>query len=215
MTTALDIIESAYERCNRLSPGETLSADDAARGLKRLNEIVDEWAPRFGLAYLTRITSAAQTGNITLGAGSWAAIRPGSEIIAAAASGLPLQEITQQQYTELYNQTITGLPQVWSQDGLSTVYLWPVPNGQTIRLMTRDGVGEFADQTTEYLLPDGFRTAFAASLAVSMAPVISKLTPELLRAQKEAVGNIDHYEPAILNVDSFNKTRRMWPPRLF
>lgn len=42
MTRALDIIIDAYERCNRLSPGETLSADDAAFGLRRLNLLVDE-----------------------------------------------------------------------------------------------------------------------------------------------------------------------------
>lgn len=43
MTRALDIIIDAYERCNRLSPGETLSADDAAFGFRRLGLLVDEF----------------------------------------------------------------------------------------------------------------------------------------------------------------------------
>ena len=216
MTTALDIIQSAFERCNAVAPGEVLDADSAAFAFRRLNEIVDQWAPRFGLSYLSRITSAAQTGNITLGAGAWASITPGTEIVAASANGIPLAPITQQQYTGLFNPAQTGTPQVWSADGLSTVYLWPVPNGQTIKLMTRDGVGSFVDQTTDYTLPDGYKSAFSAALAVEIAPVVLGRIPADLTAMREsAVGNIDRYEPDVINVDSFHRSCVPYPPRLF
>ena len=76
---AIDIITDAYERCNRLSPGETLSADDAAFGLRRLNLLIDELSAQPLFLFKDTLTSAAQTGNITLGVGAWAAIAAGME----------------------------------------------------------------------------------------------------------------------------------------
>lgn len=207
--TALSVIQDAYERCNRLSPGEALSADDAAFGLRRLNALVDELSARSQFLYKNVQTSAAQTGNITLGAGSWAAINPGDEIISVAADNFPLRPITMQQYNELYVPTTTGTPNVWAQDGLSTVYLYPSPTGQSIRILTRTGVASFADQTTAYTVPAGYSSALGAALAVRIAPtLLGKLPPELVRAEKAAMGAIDGYQPAILDVTSYSRPRR-------
>ena len=67
---ALAIIIDAYERCNRLSPGETLGADDAAFGFRRLNLLVDEMSASNTFLFKSVLTSAAQAGAITLGAGA-------------------------------------------------------------------------------------------------------------------------------------------------
>lgn len=107
MTRALDIIIDAYERCNRLSPGETLSADDAAFGLRRLNLLVDELSAHPLFLFKDTLTSVAQTGNITLGAGAWSAIAAGTEIIGAACDSLPMLPITVQQYNEQYRPAVT------------------------------------------------------------------------------------------------------------
>jgi hypothetical protein len=213
---ALDIILDAYERCNRLSPGETLSADDSEFGLRRLNLLVDELSGQNIFMFLSVLTSAAQSGPITLGTGSWAAISPGDDVVSATANNLVLSPITMRQYNELYQPNVQGVPTVYATDGLSTVYLWPVPNGQTIKLQTRSSVSKFIDLTTDYTVPDGYQSALGAALAVRIAPSIIGSVPDYLRqSEKDLMGNISLYNPAILNVDSFTGTRAYFPPRLF
>lgn len=216
MTTALSIIGDAFERCNRLSPGETLSADDAALGLRRLNLLVDEMSGENSFLFRTVLTSAAQTGAITLGAGAWAAISPGDDVVSATANNNTLSPITMRQYNELYAPAVTGVPTVYAQDGLNTIYLWPTPNGQTIKLQTKSTVSQFADQTTDYTLPDGYKSALGAALAVRIAPsILGDVPAHLIRTEAKLMGNISRYEPAIVGVDSFTGSRGYYPPRLF
>ncbi len=213
---AIDIIRDAFERCNRLSPGETLNADDTAFGLRRLNLLVDEMAGQKLYLYQTTRTSNAQSGHITLGTGVWAAIPAGEEVISATANNLVLSPITMQQFNELYQPTVTGTPSVWAQDGLSTVYLWPVPNGQTIKLQTRGGVATFVDESTDYTAPAGYKSAMGAALAVRIAPsVIGKVPPNLIADERKLIGGLGHYAPAIINVSTFTGSRECYPPRLF
>jgi hypothetical protein len=216
--TALEIIVDGYERCNRLSPGETLSADDAAFGLRKLNLLVDEMSANNSFLYLNTLTSNPQTGPIILGVGPWAALSPGDTIFSMTANNMPMAPISMAQYNMLYVPSTQGLPYVWAADGLSTIYLWPVPAGQTIKIQTRSGVQAFADYSTVYTVPDGYKNLLGASLAVRIAPaVIGKVPPELLRAEKVAAGGPDNYEPAILNVPSFTgyNDRGYSAPRLF
>jgi hypothetical protein len=214
--TALSVITSAYKRCNRLSPGETLSADDAVAAFDVLNEFVDELSAQPAFCFLSTLTSAPQSGNITLGSGAWAAVAPGDDIASATADNLAMSLITMQQFNELYQPTVTGRPTIWAQDGLGTVYLWPVPTGHTIKLMTRNPVAQFADLTTSYTVPDGWKAALSAGLAVRIAPVITgRVTPELERRARDALSAVCHYEPAIYGVETFTKSRQYFPPRLF
>ena len=204
--TAIGIITDAYQRLNRLSPGESLNADDAAFGFTRLNLLVDELSVKAQFLYKNVLTSAAQTGNITLGVGSWAAISPGDEIISATADNFALAPITMQQYNELFSPTTTGVPSVWAQDGLSTVYFYPSPTGQTIKLQTLTGVSEFADQTTTYTVPDGYKSALGAALAVRLAPsVLGKVQADLIRDETRCMKAVSSYRPAIVDIDSFTQ----------
>jgi hypothetical protein len=200
---ALQVITDAYEWLNRLSPGETLNADDAAKGFARLNTMVDLWSAQKGFLFQSVETSAAQTGNITLGAGSWAAIAPGSAIIAMEANNVPVSAVTMTQYSSIFDTTTTGLPYLFAHDGLSNVYMVPVPNGQTIKILTGKGVSSFADQTTEYTVPQGYAAALGISLAVSLAPpILGGVPAELLRERKAALNSIKNYEPAVIDYSS-------------
>jgi hypothetical protein len=203
--TALSIIEDAYEWLNRLSPGETLGPDEAAKGLRRLNLLVDKLSAKQQFLFHDLLTSAAQTGNITLGVTPWNDIAPGAKIISATADNQAMAPISMQQYNQLWAPTSTGIPNVWAQDGLSTVFLYPAPTGQTIKLQTRIGVSAFADQTTEYTMPPGYKSALGIALAVKLAPIVlGRLPPELLREETSAMDGIKNYNPAILNVYSFS-----------
>jgi hypothetical protein len=216
VTTAISIINDAYGRCNRLSPGETLGPDEAAFAFARLNILIDELGAEQEFLFRDVLTSVVQTGNITLGTGSWAAVASGAEIISATADNLPLAPITMQQYNELYAPTQTGIPNVWAQDGLSTVFLYPVPTGQTIKLQTRVGVSAFADQTTDYTMPPGYKSALGAMLAVKLAPtVLGQVPAELIRAEMRAMNSIKKYDPAVIDVYSYGQPQTVRQSILF
>jgi hypothetical protein len=204
--TALSIVTAMYKRCNRLSPGETLNADDFAFGFDALNEFVDELSANAQFLYKTTITSAAQTGNITLAAGSWAAIPAGTPIVSMAANGIPLDPITTSQYNALYDPTVTGEPRVFDHDGMATVRLYPVPTGQTIRIETRSGVAAFADSETEYTVPPGYQSGLIASGAVRIAPnILGKIPPDLLRREMRAWHFLKNPDPAVIDTIGYSQ----------
>ena len=115
----------------------------------------------------------------------------GEEIISAQADGYGMTKITMQQYNDIRVKTQSGRPEVWAHDGLATVYLYPAAAGNTISLLTRAPFATFVDLDTSYTLPSGYQGAFAASLAVAMAPaLLGGVTPGLLMAEKRARFNV-------------------------
>lgn len=208
MTTALQIINDAYERMNRLSPGETLSADDAGFGLTRLNLLLDGLSARPRFLFKTSITTATQTGHITLGAGSWAAVSPGATISSVTVDDRQIDPLSMPRYHAIQSPTVTGSPSLYAFDGLSTIYLYPVPNGQEISIAQLVTASQFADLTTEYTLPAGYKDFLGAKLAVRLArTVIGKVPIELEREAREAEGSLPGYMPQILDAYGYTQPR--------
>jgi hypothetical protein len=205
MVTARTIITLALESMNRLSPGEVLDADLAAACLRRLNAIADDWSAGRDMTPQDVIASASVTGSsFTLAAGPFAAIGPGDEIMAAQADGFPMTSITMEQYNGIQLKEQGGRPEVWAFDGLATVYLYPAAAGNTLSLLTRAPFSSFVDLDTEYTLPSGYQGAFAASLAVAMAPaLLGGVNASLLLAEKRARFNVANanVRPAMLSAN--------------
>jgi hypothetical protein len=202
MTTARTIITLALEAMNRLAPGETLDADLAAACLRRLNAIADDWSAGRDMAPQDVIAAGVVNGtSLQLGVDAFVAIPVGQEIIGAQSDGYPMDPVTMQQYNDIRLKDQGGRPEVYAWDGLATVYLWPAAGGNTVSLLTRAPFSSFADLDTAYTLPSGYQGAFAASLAVAMAPaLLGTATPALLLAEKKARFNVANanVRPAII-----------------
>lgn len=208
MATAVQIVTNAMRSLNRLSPGETLNADDLAAGFEHLNLIVDTLSASKAFLYRTVITSAAQTGNITLAAGSWAAIPVGTRLMSVSVDGEEIPRITPEQYATEYDTTSSGSPTRWAQDGLASVQFVPVPNGQTIKVAHGVSVTTFADTTTDYTMPPGYKAYLGAAVAVKMAPVYNpQMLVALLREERAAAKAIAFVEPAIAQTLSYQMPR--------
>jgi hypothetical protein len=192
MTTARTIITLALESMNKLSPGETLDADLSASCLRRLNAIADDWSTGRDMMPQDQIVSGAVTGqSLIVGSGAFSEIGIGDEIIQVQADGYPMEPITMQQYNNISLKSQPGRPQVWVWDGSGTIYLYPAATGNTINILKRKAFSQFSDLDTVYGLPSGYQGAFAATLAVAMAPsLIGKVTPELLNAERKAMFNV-------------------------
>jgi hypothetical protein len=199
---ALDIITDACERLNLLSPGETLADDLKAFMLRRLNVLCDELSAQTPFLYREVITSSAQTGHITLGAGAWAAVGP--EVVSMTRDGYSMTEYTMSQYSAIVVKTTAGAPLVWSYDGLDTIYLYPVATGQTIAILNRVGASEFADLTTDYSTIPGYAAYLGAALAVRAAPTMKgSVPPDVVRAEMRLRNAVAVYRPSIADADSF------------
>lgn len=205
MTTARTIISLALEAMNRLAPGETLDADLSAVCMRRLNAIADDWSAGRDMAPQDVISSGAVTGpSLTLGAGAFLAVPAGEEIIQAQADGFPMAQVTMQEYNNIALKAQAGRPEVWACDGLATVYLYPASAGHTINLLTRAPFASFIDLDTAYVLPAGYQGAFAASLAVALAPsLLGGVPPGLAAAEKKALFNVANanVRPAIVSAN--------------
>jgi hypothetical protein len=211
MTTARTIITLALEGMNKLAPGETLDADLAAVCLRRLNAIADDWSTGRDMTPQDVISSGAVTGaSLTLGTAPFAAISAGEQITSAQADGFPMTPITMQQYNDIPLKAQAGHPEVYAWDGLATVYLYPAATGNTISLLTRAPFSSFADLDTSYTLPSGYQSAFAASLAVAIAPaLLGGVPPGLQLAEKKALFNVANanVRPAIIDADPLTPRR--------
>lgn len=203
MPTARAIITLALEGMNKLAPGETIDADVGAVCLRRLNTIADDWSAGRMMMPQDLIVSGAVTGqSLTLGTGLFAAISGGDEIISAQADGYPMSPITMAQYNNIFDKVSPGCPTAYAHDGLSTVYLYPAASGQTINLLVRKTFTVFADLDTNYIMPSGYQGAFAACLAVAMAPaLLGAVPPALEKMRKEAMFNVSstNVRPAMVS----------------
>jgi hypothetical protein len=178
-------------------PGETLDADLAAACLRRLNSIADDWSAGRDMMPQDQTDRTVSGGpSLTLGSGSFAAIAAGDEIIAMQADVPPMDPITIQQYNAIPVKTRTGRPQFWCADGLATVYLYPVA-GQTCKHADAQAVRQLRRPRHRLHLPSGYQGAFAASLAVAMAPaLLGKVTPACCRPRRKALFNVRNAQRA-------------------
>lgn len=203
MTTARNIITLALESMNKLSPGETLDADVAAVCLRRLNSIADDWSTGRDMMPQDQIVSGVVTGaSFNVASGSFAAISRGDEIENINIDGYPTDPISMEQYNNIFLKTSAGRPTLWAWDGALTIYLWPTATANTINILTRVTFQNFADLDTAYILSSGYEGAFAATLAVAMAPaLVGKVSQDLMMAKKTALYNVQNQSvrPAKIN----------------
>ena len=205
MVAARTIISLALEAMNRLAPGEVVDADLAAVCLRRLNAIADDWSVGSTMPPQDQIVSGVVAGpTLTLGSGDFAAIAPGDQVEQLQADDFPMAPITMAQYNDIQLKTTGGRPEVWARDGLSTIFLYPAATGNTINALSRKAFSQFADLDAVYLLPAGYQGAFAAALAVAMAPaLLGKVTADLVLAEQRALFRIKggNIRPAMLSAN--------------
>lgn len=193
MTTARSIITGTLTfHLNRLSPGEAIDADVGAVCLDALNHIADEL--NGGKSFLFRevlTQSTAITGTSASLGVAWAGLSAGDEILSATAQysagmDVPLSPITMEQYANIAIKTTASIPQNYAHDGQATVYFYPACSGQTVTLRTKQVVSDFADLDTDYVMPKGYKSAFAALVAEKMAPAMVGGIPAPVAAAAQA-----------------------------
>lgn len=207
MTTARQIIDDSLSfGLNRLGPGESASTAEDTFALRALNSIVDEFNGAKSMLHRTILSSSSSISTVSAVLGTaWSGLAPGDKILGATYvsndEDMPMWELTMEQYHAIPDKAETGEPQFWAHDGLATVYFSPVPTGHVIKLRTKQVFTDFADTTTDYSMPKGYRSAFAALLTEKLAGNMGGLTPAIARAATAARMRLlaQTVNPAIVN----------------
>jgi hypothetical protein len=236
-TTASALITGAYDLLGVYAAGETISTADQTDGLRRLNNLVGQWATQNLTIPVTSRTVHALTANkggttlpYTIGpGGDFTESRPslgftGVGLVLGGTSPaveLPRALLTDDQYQAIpikdmgnplftsvyYNATYTA--------GLGSIYLWPVPDNalHSLVLYRFDQIPVFADwSSTSYIFPPGYEEAIEYNLAVRLAAPNGKpVPPDVATFAARALSNIKKANSRIIELPCdpmFTRDRR-------
>jgi hypothetical protein len=192
-TTALELIEAAMSKLGKLAAGDTVSAEDAAVCLKRLNSMTLSLENEGLFNYTTTNTTAtlpAATTSRTIGpAMQIAMVRP-IRLLKGSFSRLsgidyPLDPISEQEYNEISLKSSIGAvaPCVCFFDGgnpTGIVYFWPTAGSSVELHLISPAPGGVATTTAStYDFPPGYQDMYENNLAIAIAPDFN-MTPSPL-----------------------------------
>jgi hypothetical protein len=213
--TALQLIESAMSKIGMLAAGETVSAEDGAVGLLRLNALVDAMENENLFSYTTTdtvFTLPASTTSRTIGPAQQIALTRPVKILPGSFSrvdGLdyPLLPVSEPEYNDIRDKSsVTSIaPSVCFYDGgtpTGTVYFWPPTSGSAeVHLITPEAGGIATDLTTAYVFPPGYQRYIEYALAIEIAPDFNvSPSPMIVGAaanQKRLLKRTNHRTPQL------------------
>ena len=195
MTTATEIISEALGNIGMLDAGETLSAEDGELCRTILNTMIDAW----NLPSLTQYTTLDGTATLNAGVSSLT-IGPAQSIAVTRPVRIEvgsysryqsidyeMEGVTEAQYNAISLKNLGGfVPRVFFYDPgdlTGTIYYWPVPQGAVVvhhPLATQ--FSAFADLTTSYNLPQGYKRAMVMNLSLEIAPHFEQAPPPWVAA---------------------------------
>ena len=175
--TVQELISASLQDLRVIQPGETVSADDAALGLSRLNDWINALATEDLTVYTVLRTpwTLSSAASYTIGAGATVNVARPTGPMAIDNNGFqdtsvsPTIEyqlgpvLTVDAYAAIAQKALTSpFPQNWYYDptftsGFGTLYPYPVPTSTTLEgvIYTQSPVAEFSAITDTISLPPG------------------------------------------------------------
>lgn len=203
MPSANDFAKRALQLLGVIDPTEDPSAEDGELAFDALNDWIDGLGTnRQSIYYVARTvkTLASGTASYTIGSGGsiniarplW--IENAGLIINTADTypvEIPIRVMTDDEWAQRAQKTLPSnlLLGIWYDHnwsaGLGTIYVWPIPNVSTTQLVlyTPTALTQFADLSTDYTFPPGYRRAITYNLANELATWYPSARPDPRVAQ--------------------------------
>jgi len=210
MTTANVLVTRAYDLIGYKDPSEALSGADASAGLDALNSMVDAWAVNALYVYATTYVTQSVSGqSVTIGPGATINITrpvrvPAGGFFRSGDIDYSFEMIGRVQYEAFVLKSIDSpWPRFAYYEPSSpagTLYFYPaVAATGELHLPVEQRITEFANLTTDYTLPPGYRAALEYSLAEELAPGKVDLSPVVAQKAFNYRRNITRFESPILS----------------
>lgn len=182
MTTATYLISGALSKLGVNRAGDAIDPDDEPLGLSTLNTLIDSLNLPSGFAFTTDIASAALgvgVQTLTIGpAQNMAVTRPvrieQGSYFRLDSVDYPMMEINEAQWNSIPYKAVNGIPQwfmlkMGASTGVVSYFPQPAAAGTVFHPVYQQ-TSEFADLTTDYILPQGMERALLYALALELAP---------------------------------------------
>jgi len=223
--TVSELITASLQDLRVLQVGETVSSNDAAYALARLND----WINSLATEGLTVYSQARTTWTISTAAsytiGSGGVINCARPTGPMGVTNVGFQDtsvsptieynlgplltedayagIAQKALTSVYPQAMYYNPTFTS--GLGLIYLWPIPTSTTLQgvIYTPVPVAEFAAISDTISLPPGYRRFLRTGLAKELASAFdAPVTPDLQQAAMESKADIKRANLRLVDLSS-------------
>jgi len=201
---AQDLLNSAAQLCGFLEDGETLTPQESADGLLRLQDLIEDWLNQDFMIFSHvnyTFNMSANVGVYTLGIGGTFNIAARPLAIRSGYTSLngvdyPLLAIGNAEYNTIAIKSLTGSWPlvVGSDDGFPLISLefWPLPaQNMTVTLNFDVPITSPVNLSDSLSYPPGYAKALRYALAVELGEEFK--TPVSDRVQKianETMGNI-------------------------
>ena len=195
MTTAIQIITRAFQKAGVLFKTEAPSADEANDAFSDLNNMIASWSNSTNVVYAlvteTFNLVAAQKDYTWGSGGNFNSTRPMQVITATlnypAGVSLPMELITDENYSLIPLKTTQGVPQVINVSNeypLNTLSFYPVPaTNYTATFQSEKAVSAIPNLYSTISLPPGWEHALIHNLAVIIAPEYGVEAPQTVQAE--------------------------------
>lgn len=187
MPSAADLITRSLGLLGVVEATETPGADDLALGLESLNGLIESWGLQRQTMHEVRrevFALTPSTATYTIGTGgAFNTARPlRIERCSVVVDGLEIPiglPLTLSEIQGLSDRTSTaawptavGYDYAFSAAGLGTITVFPTPTSacSLVLYLPKQGVTQFADASTNYVLPPGWARALRYALALELAP---------------------------------------------
>ena len=214
MSTALDIITDALRELGVTGIGQTVSAEDAQVGLRKLNQLLQRWS-NMRLFFPTLATISVPldgSESYSIGpSGDVTALRPltinGCTAIDAANIKSEVKVITREEWDAMTLTVVSGgIPEaVWydAQNTNGVLYVYPQATNYTLTLECQVLLSGPVALTTVMDLPEGYESALSLTLADDLAATFGMQTsPDTRRRALGAVRAVKrtNFEPMGLSM---------------
>jgi len=176
MTTARQIVTDALYKINVLGTGQSLSAEDADRGFRTLNQMLSTWSVEGNMVFIDTKETFNLTGasSYTIGSGAdFDTTRPTDIVAAYTTSGTtdyPLTKYDVRQYSSIDYKDTGSIPEIFYYDGnypTATLFLYPKPTSvSTITIYSKKVLTQFTSLDATLNLPPEYETALIYNLAL-------------------------------------------------
>jgi len=230
--TAAQLFVDALSLTNSIGADQTLTADEAALCLRKLNDIVENWNLQDLAVYAQSpqtFSTVAGQARYTIGpAGDWNTVRPvriGTPIYTYVAAGantlsMPATLIAKSQYDIIPLKSQQQVyPNYYVYENvfpLGVVTLWPTPSQVISVVLEIDTeITAVASAGTTLSFPPGYCHAFTYALGALLAPVFGKKLSEyadVIAEAKRSLGDIKraNMKPVRSQIDAAHLSQNWW-----
>lgn len=198
MATVRELVTDAFLEAGILAQGESVSAEDGAFGLRKLNRLLDSWSADGLLVFKTVQESLSiSASGVTIGVGSTLNTQAPIQIVNAGivVNGVesPVDVIGPKEYAEIQSKSQTGRPSKLYHEGRgegSLLYFWPVPDQTyTLKLFSQKKIVSFTSLNDTVSLPPGYERLIVSNLAVDLCGQAYGVsaTGEMIKAAQDSL----------------------------